>query len=271
MTRTTFLQSWGKVGMPTRSLFVLVSLALAACVPTFRPQAFTSTTDLYRASLVEREAGRDDNAIAGLERLQIQLSPSDTLLPRVHYQLGALHVKKKQWLLAGQAFLRVPENFPEDTLADDALLGAADAYARLWRKPELDPKYGIEALATYNLLIRAYPSSPLLTAAGAGAAKMREWLAQKDVITGDHYFRRRAFDSALIYYGDAVKNYPGTNGARDALVHTIRTFRALEKFYKVVYDAEVAETCAKLRTEFAGDPVIESVCATGRAAPDSAR
>jgi outer membrane protein assembly factor BamD len=247
------------------------ALAVVGCTPVFKPASFTNNAELYAAALRERAAGREDNAIAAFERLQIQLSPSDSLLPRVHYQLGELHVEKKAWLLAGQAFLKIPENYPDDPLADDALLAAGDAYAKLWRRPDLDAKYGMEALSIYNLLIRSYPSSNKLTDAGVGAAKMREWLAQKDVGVGAYYVRRRAYDSALMYFNAAVTNFPGTDGARDALVKIVETYQALEKQHKVDYSPDIAETCAKLRVGYASDPVVATVCPDRRAPADSTR
>jgi outer membrane assembly lipoprotein YfiO len=239
----------------SRTSFVLaLALGLSACKPSFRVQSFDSTASLYAAAVREQEAGRRDNAIQAYERLQVQLPPSDTLLPVVHRALGDLHGKQKQWLLAAQAYVRLTENFPDHPLADDALLAAADAYAKLWRSPELDPKYGLEALAAYNLLIRQYPSSSNLTEAGVGAARLRQMLGEKDLLIGKHYFRRKAYDSAIIYFTDAAKDYAGTDAARDALLMIVRSYRELR------YLDDAAETCTRARTEYPNDPAVDAVC-----------
>ncbi len=269
--RTTIPARRGTIPMPVRSLLLILSGALVGCTPVFKPDSFVSNTELYAAALRERAAGREDNAIAAFERLQIQLAPSDSLMVRTHYQLGELHVEKKAWLLAGQAFLKIPENYPDDPLADDALLAAGNAYAELWRRPDLDPKYGVEALAVYNLLIRSYPSSNKLTEAGAGAAKMREQLAQKDVGIGDYYFRRRAYDSALLYFNAAVTNFAGTDGARDALVYMVKTYRALEAQHKVDYSPDIAEACTALKTAYAASPIVATTCPDRRVPADTAK
>jgi outer membrane protein assembly factor BamD len=113
----------------------------------------------------------------------------------------------------------------------------------------------LEALATYNLLIRQYPSSSNLTAAGAGASRMREQLARKDVLVGDYYFRRKAYDSAIIFYEDAASNYPGTDAALDALLKVVRSFRALR------YAEEDARlTCERVRREYGADPRANADC-----------
>ncbi len=236
---------------------VAALLAVTACKPSFRVQAFDSTASLHAAGVREQQAGRTDNAIQAFERLQVQLPPNDTLLPLVHRALGDLHAKKKQWLLAGQTYLRLTENFPDHPLADDALLAAGDAFARLWSKPELDPKYGLEALATYNLLIRQYPASPNLIAAGQGAARLRQMLGQKDLLIGMHYFRRKAYDSAIIYFDDAATGYAGTDAARDALLMIVRSYRALR------YEDDAAETCARAHKEYPSDPTVGAVCPAG--------
>jgi outer membrane assembly lipoprotein YfiO len=243
-----------------RALIPLSLLLVTACTPSFRVQSFTTDAALYAAAERERTDGREENAIAAYERLQVQLSPNDTLLPIVHQRLGAVHSARKQWLLAAQAFLRIPESFPDHPLADTALLAAGDAYAKLWRGPELDAKHGLEALATYNLLIRQYPSSRHLTAAGDGAARMREQLARKDVLVGDYYYRRKAFDSAIIYYEDAAAEYPGTEAAKDALMQIVRSFRALKYAEE---DARLA--CERLRREVGADPKVDALCPPPRA------
>jgi outer membrane protein assembly factor BamD len=239
---------------PVTPILFSLALLLAACAPAFRLQRYTTNEELFAAAARERAAGREDNAIAAYERLQVQLAPNDTLLLRVYRSLGELHLEKKQWLLAGQAYLRIPEYFPDADFADDALLAAGNAYARLWRSPELDAKYGLEALATYNLLIGQYPASPLLTEAGAGAAKLREMLAQKELGIGQHYFRRKAYDSAIIYFSDAAAAYPGTDGARDALLMMVRAYRILK------YEEDAQETCDRARSEYKDDAAVLALC-----------
>ncbi len=130
-----------------------VGCLLALGCRGFRLADFPNLVDLYAESLRRLEAGKTQDAIIGFEKLTLELPARDTLLPRAHYHLGRAHAKRKDWLLAGQAFTRMATEFPDDSLADDALLQAGHAYAEIWDDPELDPTYGQSAIAVYQSLI----------------------------------------------------------------------------------------------------------------------
>jgi outer membrane protein assembly factor BamD (BamD/ComL family) len=65
-------------------------------------------------------------------------------------------------------------------------------------------------------------------------------LAAKTFQGGDWYQRRRAYDSALIYYEDVVRLYPRTSYAPRALRRMMEVYDALD------YDEEMEETRARL-------------------------
>src|SRR5579871_2652884 len=135
--------------------FVAASLLLAsaACHPEFQLKNWTTNEALYTASLAEYRAHHWDNAVTGFEKLTTDLPARDSLLPRSYWYLASAHEEIGEYLLAAQSFSRLVESFPDDSLAPKAGLEAARSYARLWRRPELDPTYGETALASYNTLI----------------------------------------------------------------------------------------------------------------------
>ena len=228
---------------------------LAACGPSFRLNQYPTNEALYTAALAQYEDRNWDNAVSALERLTLQLPPRDTLLPRSHYYLGLAHKGRGEELLAAQSFVRLVESFPTDTLADDALLEAADAYRRLWRKPALDAQYGELAAETYRTFLSAYgDASPLAAQAREGLAQVREWLARKDFDTGREYQRRRAYDSAIIYYQDVVEIYPETEAARQSL------FRLHEIYGELRYREEAAEVCNQLRAKYPDRGDVRDLC-----------
>ncbi len=114
-----------------------------------------------------------------------------------------------EYLLAAQAFSKVAENFPEDSLADDAMFESARAYQRLWRSPELDSQYGTTAQATFRTLVAVYPDSPQRKDAerGAGGAR-RNVRRARNISSGYYYFRRKAYDPAIFYFKTVVTTYP---------------------------------------------------------------
>ena len=241
--------------LPARRMAaLLVLVAIGACSPSFKLTDFPSPVGLYEASLAQYRQGHWENAVTGFERLTLDLPARDSLLPLSHYYLGMAHVRRGDDLLAAQSLVRLVETFPSDTLSDDALYEAARSYQRLWRKPELDPQYGLAAIQAYETLLTAYPSSTLTEKAREEIGALNDMLAQKDFETGEYYFRRRAYDSAIIYFQDVAEQYPDTPTARRAQLRLRETYRKLN------YREEGADVCRALRARYPDDAEVRSAC-----------
>ena len=239
----------------TRALLLLSVAALAgACARGFQPRKFTQAPDLYRASLREFQRKKFDNALAGLDLLASQLPARDTLLPLVYYHQAQAHARKGEHLLAAQAYQRIGDAFPDDSLADDALYQQAREYQRLWRKPQLDAQYGTTALGTFRQVLSLYPDSPLSAESGKQIAALNDWFATKDYDNGMHYLRRKAYDPALIYFRDVVRLYPGTPAARRSYFRMVEAYRAIK------YREELAEVCTEMRRFYPDDPEVAREC-----------
>ncbi len=228
--------------------------ALMSACASFRPARIPVGAPLYEASLAQFERGKWGNAIQGFERLTLELPMRDSLLPRSHYYLGRARGRSGDHLLAAQSFTRLVTTFPDDTLADDALFEAGAAYGRLWRKPELDPQYGESALETFRTLLSEYPNSPRAPDAQRAIDELQEMRASKDFETGEYYFRRRLYDSSIIYFLDVAERYPDTEAARRA------SLRMLEAYRRIDYAEEAREVCLSLRARYPDGREVRSAC-----------
>jgi len=228
--------------------------AMCACSPAFKLQRYRTNDALYAAATREYNAKRWDNAIQAYERLTLDLPARDTLLPRAFWFLATAHSRKGEHLLAAQGYSRLNQTFPDDTLADDAMLAEAREYSKMWHKPALDSQYGQTALATYRSMLELYPDSPLAPQAQQGVQHLLEWLATKDYLTGMHYFRRKAPDSAILYFKDVVANYPETARARDAYLRLVEVYRSIK------YRDDARDTCNTLQQKYPGDREVRSLC-----------
>jgi outer membrane protein assembly factor BamD len=241
---------------------VAAAAALTAC-RGFRVGQFPSNESLYAAGTREYQRKHWSNAIVAFEKLTNDLPARDTLLPRSYWYLASAHGHQREYLLSAQSYSRLFESFPDDTLADDAALEAARSYRRLWRKPLLDATYGETALATYNTLLGLYgDTSPLAEQARREIAELEDWFATKNYQTGLYYFRRKAFDSAILYFKYVLERWPHVPRARDALL------RLAEAYKEIRYREDFNETCAKMRQAYPRDPEIANVCNTAKP-PDS--
>ena len=240
-----------------KSLLLLVVVALVGgCFRTFNVRNYPSAQALFLAGKQQYDKEKWANAITAFERLTFDLPTRDTLLPLAHWYLGQARRNNDERLLAAQSFNRLAEQFPNDTLADDAMYLAARSYREMWRRPSLDPQYGILAQAQFRLVQGVFPDSPYADSSLKALADLDEWFAAKDFDTGMHYVRRRAYDSAILYFRDVVANYPNTDKARQAMLQMVRVYRLPALNYK----EDAAELCAALRGGFPTDAEVLKAC-----------
>jgi outer membrane protein assembly factor BamD len=245
---------------PRRLVAALSLVGVAACRPEFELKNFTSNETLYSASLRQYNRHKWDDAVAGFEKLTTDLPPRDTLLSRSYWYLASAHERNGEHLLAAQAYDRLVQTFPDDSLADKAALETARAYRKMWRKPGLDPMYGETALASYNTLIGLYPSSPLVPAAQKEIGELENWFAIKDFETGMYYVRRKDPYSSIIYFKDILTKYANAPKAYDAALQLVDVYK------DVHYRDDASDMCTQVRQRYPNDKHVVEVC---KGIPDS--
>jgi outer membrane protein assembly factor BamD len=246
-------------------LLIAVLGGLTACRGGFHVEKFAGDTNaLYKAGVQQLALKHWENAVMVFEKLSTDLPARDTLLPRVQFDLGRARSGNLEHLLAAQAFTKLSENYPEDSLADDAMYESAREYQKLWRSPELDSQYGTTAQATFRTLVAVYPDSPKRKDAEVQLAALEEMFATKEYLAGYYYLRRKAYDPAILYFKVVVNTYPESLRAKDAYLRMVESYRVIR------YREEAADACTALRKRFASDPEVQKTCGAQSAAADSA-
>lgn len=254
----------------TPELILLLGLAVAGCGGGPKPET-TPETNTFRASEAQldslwsrasaRLAEEEWNDAAVLyERLMLELPRRDARLPLARLHLGDARLGQKSFLQAVREYRRTADDYPTDSLAPMGLLRAGDAYARLWRRPELDPTYGTQAMATWQELLTRYPQSTVADSARARIAGLNEWFALKAYKAGEFYLKYKAYDSAIIYLSDLVVRYPQTAIAPTAMEKLIGAYRRLG------YQEDVTEKCGYFRLNYPDAPNLEAACPVPTAA-----
>ncbi len=251
---------------------VLTALALViGCARALEVSDYPTPASLYEAGMAKYRDRKWDDAIRAFERLTLDLATRDSLLPKAHWYLAQSRLGSDERLLAAQAFLRLAEQLPDDTLADDAIYHAGRSYAGLWRRPELDPQYGLLAETQYRLLLALYPDSRFADSARVGLQRLDDRLARKDYDVGMHYVRRKAYDSAIIFFKDVVRNHPESDVARLAMLRLVEVYR----LPLLNYREDADEVCGALRAAYPTDQQVVATCKLAAtdttAAPSAAR
>ena len=243
---------------------ILLALLLAAplaCKPPFDPKIYTSPDKLYQAAMAEYKAGRYDNAAKAFEKLTLDLPARDPRLPLAFYYLAQSHSKNGEDLLAAATYNRLIDAFPQDTLVDDALFLSGRSYEREWRHPELDATYGRSAITAYESLLASYPDSPYAKRAQNELAKLDEWLAEKDYTTGYLYLKRKAFDSAILYFKDVIRQHPNARKTKDAYLRLLESYKAIK------YTEDARDLCDAMRKAYSNDRDVLKACGPAPSTP----
>ena len=249
-------------------------LLLAACGPGLHPTGNRTPEPTLRVDATPQEIDRQwtraerlfrrgqwTDAATQLERLTLEFPSGDPRIVRARFYLGESYFATKSHLQAVREFRRVSDEMPSDPLAPEALLRAADAFADLWRRPELDPTYAQTAIGTYQEVLNRYPGTHAATMAQVRIEALNDKLALKQYRTSLYYIRYHAYDSAILYLKDLASTYPKAKVVPEALITLIGVYQ------KLGYSEDVRETCTYLRRLHAGAPGVDAACAGSAAAP----
>jgi len=246
-------------GRSPRRLAGLVALAAAAACHHFDVRTYVDPVDLLHASMREYRAGRYDKSMEGFRKLTFDLSASDSLYPVARYFLGESYFGQGDYVTAAREFRRVADESPNSAQAPDALLRVGDCYAQLWTKPELDPSNGQTALATYHELQGRFPDASATRVAGARLRALNEQFARKEFENAVFYYRRSAYDSAILYFKDLIASYPSSTLVPEAFVYIVRSFHAIG------YKDEENDYCSRLRQLYPQHTGVKRYCGNGTA------
>lgn len=233
--------------MRGRTLFIAGLVAgLAACggsrgatLPTAEVGPATVPVDsLWTAGEREFRRGKWSKAQQIFDRLVANISGSDRRYARLHFYLGEALFGQGQNLLAVRELRRVADERPDDPLAPDALVRAGDAYAALWRRPELDPTYAENARSVYREVLTRYPGTVAAGRATLEIAGLNEKFAYKEYKNALFYYRYKAYDSAILLLRGLLAEYPRSKIAPEALEKLVRSYQILG------YAEDIRETCA---------------------------
>ena len=238
---------------------ILACLLLGSCAACGGPTQANTAPDVQPEVEMARgmqlfRHGQFRKAQLVFQRLTFEFSVTQEELAQARYYVAECSFQLGDYVQAASDFRKVADEFSTSQYAPTALLRAGDSNLRLWHRPELDPSYGEAALAIYQELAGRYPESDAAGRARLHVRRLESQFAEKAYKTGIFYMRRKAFDSAIIYFKDVIANYPNAQRAPDALLRLVDSYRAIG------YTQEMQETCEHLRRFYPNASQLQASC-----------
>lgn len=235
-------------------MVALVATTASACWP-FRgkPKAAPSAVlanspravdSLWQVGQRAFNSGRWNEANQVFARLGTAMPVADPRIARLNFYKGEVEFALGNELDAVRQFRRLSDEAPDDSLAPDALLRAADAYAALWKRPELDPTYGQTALGVYQEVQSRYPNTAAAKRAAARVGQLNDQFAEKEYASALFYYNFKADNSAVLILRSLVLKYPRSAIVPEALATMVLAYRRLG------YDEDIKETCGYIAQTF---------------------
>jgi outer membrane assembly lipoprotein YfiO len=219
-----------------------LALSTSGCA-VFRTPAPPTPETSYQNGMAAYEAKRFGRAAEQLQRWA-DGAPGDPRLPQGLLALGRSRIETGEYLLASSALLRVVTEYPSSPEQEQARFGVCEAYYRLSPRAALDQENTAAALAYCGSYAEYYPQTPRADRARIWVAELRDKLARKAYLNGLWYFRRGAFDASVVYFQQAVTDFPDTPTAAAALLQMALAYD------RVGYKEEAAEARARLRENY---------------------
>lgn len=234
------------------SILLAGLLLVSGCASREMNLASLEPDELYERGTAAYAGGDYDRAIRILDTF-VARNLGDPRAPEARMLLGRAHLAQREFVSAATHFQRLVSDYPSSPLQQEARSAICDSYYRLSPGEALDQEYTHAAIDHCEAVVAYYPGTPDAETAAHHVADLRTKLARKAYETGVFYFRRRAYDAAVVYFTGVVQDYPDTSVAPAALQQLVETYT------RIGYVEEATEARERLIREYPDSPEAQAV------------
>ena len=196
------------------------------------------------------------DAIRALDRLLVSFGTWERTAD-ARMLLAHSYFAKKDYLTARSEYQRFLDRFAGHDSAAVAALGICSCLVELSPEPQRDQGYTNEAIGICRNVVVDYAGTEQAAEAARRANDMRLKLAEKEFLNADFYFRRKLYDSAIIYYEFVARLYPETEWAPMALLGVFQSNKAIG------YEDLAADARKRLLEQYPDSPAAAQARADG--------
>ncbi|NBC66807.1 MAG: outer membrane protein assembly factor BamD [Bacteroidetes bacterium] len=141
------------------------------------------------------------------------------------YYLAESYFNSNRYLLAASEYERYAQYHPNSPRREEVDFKEALCYYELSPRYRLDQEYTTRAIESFRLYRTRYPDAERAEDAADYISELRNKLAHRDYNAADFYMRTERYNSAAIYFGLVIDNYPESEPwAERALVRQIESY-----------------------------------------------
>lgn len=225
--------------MSMRLLLSVTGALFSVACASAPPYQGVAAPELFEIARGAFDVGDYEEAQQAFDRFLISF-PSNDRAPEARMLLAEAYFSDEQYITALSEYRRFLNRFPDHASAPDAALGTCRSSAALSPNVQRDQSYTAEAENVCSNVAVDYPGTRAADEARETAGQMRHKLARKLHEIADYYFRRKFYDSAIIYWEMIEEQYADTELAPTALLGIMKAYE------EIGYDDLVEEARQKI-------------------------
>lgn len=145
------------------------------------------------------------------------------------FKIGECFKKNSQFKEAAEAFAKVVNDYPKSLLYEQARYETAYCTYKMSFKASYDQEPTEEAIKEFEEFVKSGQAGDTIKEADIALTKLQEKKAESLYNTARFYERSGHYESALIYYKEAVDNYPKTSWAKKAFSKVTELEKRLQR------------------------------------------
>lgn len=169
-------------------------------------------------------------AIAAYEGV-VSVAPYSDYAPIALTRVAMLHRKMRELAAAVDAVDRIINDYPNSMEAANATMLMAEYLSGQVAGPDYDQAATHEAMDYYSDFLTLYPNNPAVKHCEEELVKQREQYARSKYIIGEFFYKYRDdYDSAAVFFNDAITANPESQAAKDARVYLAKIAKIKERY-----------------------------------------
>jgi outer membrane protein assembly factor BamD len=245
--------------MRPRLLAAIVLALISSSCRTANPYQGLEAADIHALAERSFQAKKYEEVQRALNRLFIAF-PSYERTPDARLLLADSYFADEQYITASAEYRRFIDRYPGDARAPIAAIGLCHASAATSPEIQRDQSATEDAEVVCRNVATDYAGTPQGEEAAKIADSMRLKLAEKLHTIAEYYFRRKFWDSSIMYWEMIERDYADTTWAPRALVGIMQAYE------KIGYQDLVAETRKKILDTYPASPEARQLTTDSTAA-----